>query len=291
MTDRRKCSICGLPTGLIFSAKIINKYEIDYFSCPNCGLLQTEDPFWLEEVYKNPINFFDTGVLSRNMKLSKRATVLLYLLFDRRAAYLDYAGGYGIFTRLMRDIGFNFFWHDPYSPNLMARGFEYKRDRDIELITVFETFEHLARPLVEIEKMLSISRNILFTTLLLPTEIPGPEDWWYYGREHGQHVSFYSLKTLNTIAKKYGLRLCSDHRNIHLLSEKPIENKIFDKLINSYDRLTYKDIFNLWTYLGGFAKENLMNVVDMKKRGLFEFLRDRMPSRTSGDMKYLKEDA
>ncbi len=44
--------------------------------------------------------------------------------------FLDYAGGYGVFTRLMRDIGFDFYWHDPYTQNLFANGFE----KDIKLI-------------------------------------------------------------------------------------------------------------------------------------------------------------
>ncbi len=48
--------------------------------------------------------------------------------------------------------------------------------------------------------MLKISRNILFTTTLLPSPMPQPGTWWYYGLEHGQHISFYSLETLQSIA-------------------------------------------------------------------------------------------
>jgi len=282
------CTICGTPSGEIFSSKIIKKYIIKYFLCPNCGFLQTEKPFWLKEAYECPINIYDTGILSRNINLSKKTSVLLYLLFNPKERYLDYAGGYGIFTRLMRDIGYNFLWYDPYTQNLLARGFEYRQDQKIELVTSFETFEHFPEPLVEIEKMLSISRNILFTTILLPENIPEPDSWWYYGREHGQHISFYSVKTLTYIARKYGLNLCTNHYDIHLLSDKLVDNNIFNKIVHSYNQIHCKDLISLWEYRGGFVRKDIRNIFKIKRMGLFEFLRTRLLALTSQDMEYLK---
>ena len=110
--------------------------------------------------------------------------------------FLDYAGGYGVFTRLMRDIGFDFYWHDPYTQNLFANGFEddLKSNSKFELLTAFEVFEHLVNPKEELEKMLRFSDTIVFSTELMPQEIPDPEEWWYYGFNHGQHISFYTRK-------------------------------------------------------------------------------------------------
>ena len=120
------CKICNKKSNYIFNAKILNKYNIEYYHCPNCGFLQTEEPFWLEEAYKESINISDTGIMVRNLYLSKITTLIIYFLFDKNKKFLDYAGGYGIFVRLMRDIGFDFYWYDKYSENLLARGFEYK---------------------------------------------------------------------------------------------------------------------------------------------------------------------
>jgi len=53
--------------------------------------------------------------------------------------------------------------------------------------------------------MLQLSKTIIFSTEILPIPVPKPDDWWYYAFEHGQHISFYSLKTLNILAKKFGL--------------------------------------------------------------------------------------
>lgn len=215
-----KCKICQKETKKIFKAMILNKYTIDYFHCPNCGFLQTQEPFWLDEAYKDPINISDTGYLSRNIYLSKKLTVLLGLFFDKKAKFLDYAGGYGVLVRLMRDIGFDFYWNDKYTQNIFARGFEGGLLDNYEAITTFESFEHFAEPIKEIENMLLISKNIIFTTELLPSPVvPYPDKWWYYGLEHGQHISFYSEKTLNYIAKKYNLFLYKVG-SIHLFTQK-----------------------------------------------------------------------
>jgi hypothetical protein len=88
------CKICGNKTEEKFKAKIINKYEVKYFYCQNCNFLSTENPYWLDEVYKLPINISDTGYLQRNINLLKKLIILLILFFDKNAKYLDYAGGY-----------------------------------------------------------------------------------------------------------------------------------------------------------------------------------------------------
>ena len=63
----------------------------------------------------------DTGLVSRNLGIARRLAGLLYFGFDPKARYLDFAGGYGLLTRLMRDRGFNFYWHDLYCENVFAR--------------------------------------------------------------------------------------------------------------------------------------------------------------------------
>jgi hypothetical protein len=215
------CKICGKKAEKIFDAKILGKYKINYFYCNNCGFLQTEEPYWLDEAYKDPITLTDTGYMQRNLYLSRKVTALLTLFFDYKKKFLDYAGGYGVFVRLMRDIGFDFYWYDKYTQNLFARGFEYKEEmkNEIEAITCFETFEHFDQPIKELENMFLISKNIIFTTELLPEPIPKPDNWWYYTLEDGQHISFYSEKTFQYIAKNYKLNYIY-FRNIHLLTEK-----------------------------------------------------------------------
>lgn len=228
------CNICKEKTKRIFKALILDQYDVSYYYCPNCEFLHTEEPYWMEDAYKNPINTSDTGMLSRNINLSRKTAVLLYFIFDKGIKCVDYAGGYGIFTRLMRDIGFDFYWYDLYTQNLFAKGYDYTKDiEDVGFITSFESFEHLVDPIRGLEEMLKISTNIFFSTELLPQPIPAPKDWWYYGLSHGQHISFYSYRTLKQIAEKFGLNLCSNKRNLHMLTQKKINNKLFKFLLQS----------------------------------------------------------
>lgn len=216
-----KCKICQHNSTQLFTAKMLRKYVVKYFFCENCGFLQTEHPYWLKEAYSQPINSSDTGYMKRNIFLSKQVTILLSLFFNsQNGNFVDYAGGYGVFVRLMRDIGFNYYWQDKYTENLFAKGFEWD-GKETDALTVFECFEHFENPLNDLEEMLSISRNIIFTTVLLPDLIPKPTEWWYYGLDHGQHISFYKKKTFVYISEKLGLNYI-DLGHIQMLTEKSI---------------------------------------------------------------------
>lgn len=229
-----KCRICRGEAAGIFTARILSRYEAGVFHCNSCGFVQTEDPYWLDESYREPINREDTGIVARNLRLADIASLAIFSMYERNAMFLDYAGGTGLLVRLMRDRGYDFYWHDKYADNLFARGFEGNRDRKgYELLTCFEAMEHFPDPRKEIDEMLSISRNLLFTTELLPAPVPGAGDWWYYGFEHGQHVSFYSLRTLGYIAADKGLCLCSNGVNTHLLTEKKIPPFLFSLLVRA----------------------------------------------------------
>lgn len=214
------CLICNQPTNFIFNKRILNKYDIKYYQCPYCEYLQTEKPFWLRESYKDTISVLDVGILKRNIQFSKITSFIIsnYLASDKE--FIDYGGGYGIFTRLMRDNGFSFFRDEPFTKNIFAIGFDAKKKSSYELLTAMEVFEHLDKPITTINKMVGLSSNILFSTELLP--MTNVKNWWYLLPETGQHVGFYSTRTLYFIAKKYDLFLYSNGLNLHLLSKKKL---------------------------------------------------------------------
>jgi hypothetical protein len=236
-SSSQPCRVCGQSAARLFSAQVLYKYEVGYYQCPACEFVQTETPHWLAEAYANPINTADTGLVSRNIAIAKSAAALLLGAFDRRSKFLDYAGGYGMFARLMRDYGYDFYTTDPFTPNLLAKGFDWPDDSPEKpaLLTSFECFEHLVEPLTEIDKMLALSPNVFFTTQLIPTPAPPADGWWYYAREHGQHVAFYTQKTLTFIANRRGLHLNS-FLNYHLFSARPI-NPVWYALLIAGGRL------------------------------------------------------
>lgn len=252
-----QCRICEQVASLVFDATIVNRIEVSYFHCSNCGFLQTEQPHWLEEVYSEPVNSLDTGILQRNIQFARFTSNLLFLAFDRNGVFLDYAGGPGLFSRLMRDTGFDFRWYDKYSRNLFAQGFEIEQNSEVELVTTFESLEHFTFPLSELNKILAYSRNVLLSTQLLPVEVPCPDSWWYYGFEHGQHIGFYGKKTLQFIAARYGLTLLSDGQSLHMFTDGRVNSLSFNLIrlltrlgFHSYVKLrmkslTFKDMTHL----------------------------------------------
>ena len=63
-------------------------------------------------------------------------------------------------------------------------------------------FEHLTNPTEEMKKLSAITSCLIFSTKLVPEPAPKLEDWWYYGLEHGQHIAFYTRKSLELLAAR-----------------------------------------------------------------------------------------
>lgn len=230
-----KCRICSSESKEIFSAKILNKHTIKYYHCSNCDFLQTEEPFWLDEAYEAAIGITDTGIIKRNHLFANRSSAVISSFYNSNEKFLDYAGGYGIFVRMMRDYGLDFYWYDPFAENLFAKGFEYNKQDDVKAVTAFECFEHFADPISEIKKMLDISKNIIFSTRLFKGKPPKPSDWWYYSLDSGQHISLYSSETLKYIAGKFDLHLNSDNKAFHMLSKEKHNDLLFKVIIKLSD--------------------------------------------------------
>lgn len=208
---------------------ILGRYETGYHRCPSCGFVCTGEPIWLEEAYSEAITGSDVGLVRRNQQLSGISAVLIRAFFEGGGRFVDYAGGYGLFVRLMRDRGFDFRWYDKYCDNLFARGFEAGEPGNppAELLTAFEVFEHLVDPGEELERMLAYSRSVLFTTQLLPEPAPRPGEWWYYGPEHGQHIAFYTRKSLALLGERFGLDFYTNGASMHLFTDKRISRPLF----------------------------------------------------------------
>lgn len=239
------CKLCNSSTEEVFTSKVLNKYNVKYYKCKYCGFIQTEKPYWLGESYSSAISSLDLGLVSRNLSLVPVTTSIIEKHFDVTGKFLDYGGGYGLFVRLMRDKGFDFYRQDIYCPNIFAEHFDINdlegEKTKFELLTAFEVFEHLEYPLIELEKMFKLSDSILFSTEIQPSENVTPNNWWYFVPEIGQHISFYSKKSFETIAQKFSCYFYSNNSNLHILTLKKMhanpfrfafEKKILYKILN-----------------------------------------------------------
>lgn len=242
------CKICQQQSSFIFEKKILLKYDIKYFQCGNCGFIQTEKVFWLKEAYGNAITSLDIGILDRNNFLLKNVTKIIDICFPKSKIYLDFAGGYGLFVRSMRDKGYNFFRQDFFCENLFSKYFDLEdiSESSFDIVTAFEVFEHLDEPLSEIENILKFSENIIFSTEIVPLDATTIEDWVYIAHETGQHIAFYSEKSLLIIAEKFGKKYYRNG-NLHIFTPQILNKKQLD--------LALKSLYARKRYFFGLLKE------------------------------------
>jgi hypothetical protein len=132
----------------------------------------------------------------------------------------------------MRDAGFSFFHEDPYTENIFAKDFVFN-DNDLPItgITCFECLEHLGDPIEELQKIFSISKNVFFSTSLKDIEVPD-KSWTYFGFSHGQHISFYSSKSLNLLAERFKLNVYTSG-TLHFFTPLEIDSQKFKRLSRS----------------------------------------------------------
>jgi Methyltransferase domain len=222
-----QCKACLVATEPFRRAIVLGKHDVQYFLCTQCGFVQTEEPFWLDEAYDRAITASDVGLLGRNIYTAKVTIAMIRAFFDGSGRFLDYGGGYGAMVRLMRDAGFDFYRNDPLCENLFAQGFDADLDggQRYELVTAFEVLEHLVNPFDELTTMARLADHIFVSTNLLPPGPPEPGQWWYYGLEHGQHVCLYTVKALGCIAERLGRRLYTNGVNLHLLTTRRLPSQ------------------------------------------------------------------
>ncbi|MGJ8588284.1 MAG: class I SAM-dependent methyltransferase [Yoonia sp.] len=217
----RVCSSC--IDEAILTGQLLGR-SVSYFECPTCSYVQTQNPDWLDEAYASVINDCDTGIMTRNQACLGTVLGTLAILGKTQGRVVDCAGGYGILTRMLRDIGVDALWSDPYCQNLVAMGFEHSGEK-ADLVTAFEAFEHFISPPNEMERLFDVAPNLLISTSIVPTPTPQLDEWWYFGLSHGQHVGFMRLKTLEYLANRFDKHLVSDGRSFHLLTDQPVGSK------------------------------------------------------------------
>jgi len=164
--------------------------------------LQTEKPYWLAEAYTKAMTALDTGAVARNQMCTRLTALIAHLAeIPTTATCLDFGGGHGVFARMMRDAGYDFRWFDKYADNLYASGFEADVGAHHALVTSFEVLEHLDAVGTELEAIFGPRPDhVLVGTVLHRGFDPS---WWYLMPDSGQHVAFYTRRTLQWLADRF----------------------------------------------------------------------------------------
>jgi hypothetical protein len=228
MTPR--CLVCDSATAHVGRQPVLGRHMAEYRRCQHCGYLFIVEPHWLDEAYATAIAALDTGIVTRNLWLADATTTLLGTSLHGARRSIDYGGGTGLLVRLMRDRGHDFRWHDAYSPNLLAIGLEADLSQRYDLATAFELFEHLPDPVGTATILRKLAPTLLLSTELVPEPLPALDRWWYFAPEAGQHIGFFTRRSLELVAERLGLRLSSNGRNLHVLAPGRISGTLLRAL-------------------------------------------------------------
>jgi len=194
------CRLCEGHLVPKFSGIVLHKYEVRYFECDQCGSLQTEVPYWLDDAYGSNLSSLDTGAVQRNLQ-NLAAAYLISRLFRVRDA-LDFGGGDGFLCRLLRDYNVNCYVKDKYVVPTYSQGFSEPDFAAPNLVLAFEVLEHFATPARELQDLFQWQPKVLLASTAVYSRQRA--DWWYLASESGQHVFFYSEKAVRMIAERFG---------------------------------------------------------------------------------------
>lgn len=158
---------------------------------------------------------------------------MIECFFHQGKAFLDYGGGYGILVRLMRDLGYPFYWYDKYCKNLLNPRFVevHELNRQFDCVTAIELFEHFVDPVEEVSRIFSCTDCIIFTTELIPKSVQFVCQWEYFSLLTGQHISFYTKDALEILAARFQKYYVGTD-SLHLFSSKKIQLSEFYHCLN-----------------------------------------------------------
>ncbi|MGM0365007.1 MAG: class I SAM-dependent methyltransferase [Actinomycetota bacterium] len=199
----RYCKICGQKTFEIYS----KHFGFIYHCCQACEYIFKDEQFILSaekelEIYENHNNSINDPKYVDYFKKFLHSAVLKYCCGKYG---LDFGSGPSpvLAMILEKDYGFKMDIYDLfYSPLKVYAGKKYN------LITSTEVAEHLKNPLIYFKIFKDcLKKDGLLSIMTLFHPINSEEFLdWYYIRDMS-HISFYTPKTMEIIAKKTGLKV------------------------------------------------------------------------------------
>jgi 2-polyprenyl-6-hydroxyphenyl methylase/3-demethylubiquinone-9 3-methyltransferase len=228
-----RCKCCG---GLAFAYGVVDFHKncetrrrivlgisgvpIYYHRCTVCRFIFTAafDEFTTEDfqryIYNEEYPLVDPDYLETRPRDNAAILSSLFSLSKPRRI-LDYGGGNGVLSGLLRAAGFALVeTYDPFVQQFSAR----PTDR-FDCIVCFEVLEHAidpARAIAEMSELLADSGVIIFSTLLQPVDIDRQGLSWWYASPRNGHVSLFSRMSLETLVQPQGLRLGSFNEGLHV---------------------------------------------------------------------------
>ena len=210
------CKICSALTTTIND----HKKELRYYRCSSCGFVYLDDSFMVDKDREK--RQYD----QHNNSLENKGYVEMFETFidDAIVPYmkniqtaLDFGSGpEPVFSKLLERRGLEVDIYDIYfSPKKVYE------DKKYDLISSTEVFEHLSKPMEVLEELVSSLNSNGYVALM--TKFPPSDDkeflaWWY--RRDPTHISFFTPKSFEVMAKKVGLKVLKTLNNNVVVFQK-----------------------------------------------------------------------
>lgn len=202
-TPETSCRLCNAPTAQVFEKTLLGKHSVRYYQCSDCGCLQTETPYWLDEAYVPENEQYDTGQVQRSLQNAAFVRTLLKVCEVPASRVVDFGCGSGLAVRLLRDLGFDAWGFDRFSAPRLALGFQTEQLAGTDVFNLCEVAEHLDQPRKLMDELLAVRPALVVVqTGLLEAIDP---DWPYLAPDHGQHIFFWTMKGWQMLAAHHGM--------------------------------------------------------------------------------------
>jgi hypothetical protein len=221
------CRFCEGECAEYSSATIFSHKGV-YFKCGVCGSLQVSNPFWLADAHTDGVHNSDVGLVQRSINVSRLIGTVLALNGHIGSNGIDWGGGTGLLTRLLRDQGFQCLSYDKYASQQLASGFiasDFELQSKKTFVTTIECIEHLEDPIGTLTQVVSNADLFIFTVEVLPAPTPNPASerpWFYFEPSAGQHITFPSKVGLDLYCKKLGFNFYTKIESLHIFSREKI---------------------------------------------------------------------
>lgn len=228
------CKICGEPARLCGVVDFNKSCEeqrgfrlplagvsVYYRRCGACGFVFTDafDDWSHEEfrahIYNDGYKAIDPDYQSFRPRTHADLVTQLWAARAEKPSVLDFGGGNDVLCSVLRANGFpRAVTYDPMVPE-----HAHRPDGKFDVVTCFETIEHLPDPVAGLAAMIECAAEpglVLYTTVLLPPDFDDVGvGWWYVSPRNG-HVSTFTAQALALAWRRHGYKTISLSYNLHL---------------------------------------------------------------------------
>jgi len=228
------CPVCGgvcLPLDVVDFNKSCEEAKglylplsgipVYYFLCGQCGFcLAPEFGAWTmadfeDKIYNGDYVQVDPDYVDSRPRANAQSLVSMFAGRGAEISHLDYGGGGGLLSELLRQSNWQSRSYDPFVDRETGLGELGKFD----LITAFEVFEHVpdVRQLAaNLSALLADDGVVLFSTLVSDGNLAPRQrvTWWYASPRNG-HISLFSKQSLAVLGASQGFNFGSFSPGFH----------------------------------------------------------------------------